>query len=140
MIEEIRKHFVDSVKSIDSCLKQHDQYFIEDDISDSKIEDTYFLKIGTFVPGLIDTNYQGSFDVTLTLWKNGRKKVISSLDKAYCNAIEIMATAQNQERIDQTSFIKQVNGVSIAPEQMTSNASMAKIVITFTVLVSFKNS
>jgi hypothetical protein len=137
MISEIRTYFKTILKEIEPDLKEHKEYYTSSNIPDSKIEDTYFLKIGSMSNQKIDTNYSATFDVTLEIWKNGDKDIITKLDKAYCNAIEIMTNMQDQRRLKQTEFMKEVLGVSIANEAVESNDNAGRFTLNFTVLVSY---
>ena len=137
MINEIRSYFKSIVNEIDSDYKQHDQYYTSANIPDSNIECTYFLKIGDFISSRIDTNYDGSFDVTLELWKNGGNEVIETLDKAYCDAIEIANECQQQVRLDQTEFMKSIISSGITNEAVESNDNAGKFTIQFVVRVAY---
>ena len=137
MIEEIRAYFKAVVNEVDSDYKEHDQYYTSENIPENSIECTYFLKIGDFISTRIDTNYDGSFDVTLELWKNGNNEVIKNLDKAYCIAIEIADECQQQTRISQTEFIKSVIASGITNEAVESNDNAGKFTIQFVVRVAY---
>lgn len=137
MINEIRSYFKAIIYEIDPDYRQHDQYYTSENIPDNNIECTYFLKIGDFTSSRVDTNYSGSFDVTLELWKNGNNEVIENLDKAYCDAIEIASECQKQSRLSQTEFMKSVVAGGITNEAVDTNDNMGKFTIQFTVAVSY---
>tara|TARA_R110000787_G_scaffold90544_1_gene191071 strand:- start:345 stop:770 length:426 start_codon:yes stop_codon:yes gene_type:complete len=137
MINEIRTYFKSVIKEVEPDLKEHKEYYTSSNIPDSKIEDTYFLKIGNMSGQRIDNNYTATFDVTLEIWKNGDKDIITKLDKAYCNAIEIMTNLQDQRRLTQLEFMKEVSGVSIENEAIESNDNAGKFTLNFNVLVSY---
>jgi hypothetical protein len=137
MISEIREYFKTAINEVDSSYKQHKEYFTSDNVSDANLEDTYFLKIGTMVNRRIDSDYQATFAVTIELWKNGRKDIINILDKAYCNAIEIMTKSEDQTRISQTESIKSIIGTTIEPDAVESNDNVAKYTLQFDVTVGY---
>jgi hypothetical protein len=137
MISEIRSYFKTVIKEIEPDLKEHKQYYTSSNIPDGKIEDTFFLKIGNMASQRIDSSYTASFDVTVEIWKDGDKDIITKLDKAYCNAIEIMNNIQDQTRVDQTKFMKSVVGTGIDNEAVESNDNAGKFTLQFTVLVGF---
>ena len=139
MINEIRSYFKSVIAEVDPDLKQHEQYFISSNISDTKKEDTYFLKIGNLTTLLQDTNFTGEFAVELQVWKNGNNDVINRLDTAYCNAIEIQAKLMDNSRIDQLDFIKGVNGISIEVLPVEDNDNLAQFTLQFTVTVGYKS-
>ena len=43
MIDEIRSYFKSVIQEVDPDLSQHEEYFTSENISDSQLEDTYFL-------------------------------------------------------------------------------------------------
>jgi hypothetical protein len=138
MIQEIRSHFTSAIKAVDGDLKAHKEYFTSENVADSNVENTYFLRIGEMSNQLADSDYSAAFDVTVEIWKNGRNNIIESLDKAYCNAIEILTKAQDQKLIDQLTFIKGVVGTSITPEAIESNDNAAKYTLQFVVTVGYR--
>lgn len=138
MIDEIRSYFKASIFEVDPDLKQHKQYFTSENIADTRLEDTYFLQIGTLTSSFDDVDVSGSFVVTLDMWKNGYKDVINKIDNAYCKAIEIQARLMDKSRIDQLNFIKAVEGVSIEPLAVENNDNLAKFSLQFTVTVKYK--
>lgn len=138
MIDEIRSYFKLISSEIIPDYRQHDQYFTSENIPDQAIECTYFLRIGDFSSNRIDTNYSGTFDVALELWKNGGNEVIINLDKAYDHAIELANECQKQSRIDQTDFIKSIVVSSITNEAVEGNDNTGKFTIQFTVSVAYK--
>lgn len=138
MIDEIRSYFKQVVKEIDPSLKQHDQYFISDDIPDSRLENTYFLKFGALSTDRDDESITGQMPITLEFWKNGYNETLENLDKAYCTAIDIQSTAMNQRRIIADSYIKSVLGTSISPSPVLDNDNLGKFSLEFTVTVKHK--
>ena len=139
MIAEIRSCFKAGITEVDPSLRQHNEYFTSENIADTKIEDTYFLQIGDLATSLIDTNFQGIFEVTLELWKNGKNDVINRLDAAYCDAIEIMSKIQDQSTIDQTEFLKKVEGSAILPAASEDNDNLGKFTLQFRVTTGYKS-
>jgi len=140
MINEIRSYFKSVIKEVEPDLKSHKEYYTDSNISESKLEETYFLKIGNMSSQRIDTSYTCTFDVTLTIWKDGDKDIITKLDKAYCNAIEIMSNLQSQSRIDQNEFIKSVVGSGIENEAVENNDKAGRFTLQFTVLVGYNTN
>jgi hypothetical protein len=138
MISEIRTYFKSVIKEVEPDLKTHKEYYTDFNVPESKIEDVYFLKIGNMSSQRVDSSYTASFDVTVTIWKDGDKDIITKLDKAYCNAIEIMSNLQDQSRIDQTQFIKSVVGTGIDNEAIENNDNVGKFTLQFTVLVGYE--
>ena len=137
MIGEIREYFKQVVYEVEPDYRQHDEYFISDNIADSNLDCTYFLRIGDMSNARIDSNYSAQFAVTLELWKNGKDEVINRLDKAYCDAIEVMTKASDQTRLSQLTYIKSVLGNSISSEAIETNDNSGKFTIQFTVSVSY---
>jgi hypothetical protein len=138
MIAEIRSYFKARILEVDSELKHHDEYFTSGNIPDLKIESTYFLEFGAFSSTLENVSYTGTFDVSLSLWKNGKKEAIENLDNFYEKSIEIFNNIQAQKNIDQVNCIKAVSGNAITPEPSESNDNLGKFVLQFTVTVGYK--
>lgn len=138
MIAEIRAYFKARILEVDSELKHHDEYFTSGNIPDLKIESTYFLEFGAFSSTLENVSYTGTFDVSLSLWKNGKKEAIENLDNFYEKSIEIFNNIQAQKNIDQVNCIKAVSGNAITPEPSESNDNLGKFVLQFTVTVGYK--
>ena len=138
MINEIRTYFKSVIKEVEPDLKEHKEYYTSSNITDSKIEDTYFLTIGSMASQLVDTDYVATFDVTVEIWKNGDKDIVTKLDKAYCNAIEIMSNLQSQKRISQLGYIKSVVGVGIENEAVENNDNTGKFTLQFAVIVGYQ--
>jgi hypothetical protein len=137
MISEIRTYFKDTIAEVDSDLRQHKEYFTSANISDTKLEDTYFLQIGNLSSDYEDSSVNGSFAVLLEIYKNGNKDIIERVDDAYCKAIEIQAKLMNQNRVDQLSYMKSVVGLSIDPTPVENNDNLAKFSLQFTVMVKY---
>lgn len=140
MIQEIRSYFNSVVAEVNPDIKPHNEFFTSENIADSIIEDRFMLKFGTFNSSRIDTNFEGTFDITLEIWRNGFRDNIDNLDNAYCEAIEIMSKAQNLNKITQDEFIKAVNGVSLIPESVEDNDNMGKFTIQFIVQVAYNSN
>ena len=140
MIGEIRTYFKSVINEVDSELKQHNEYFNADNIADTVKEDTYFLSIGNLTSSRINTDMNGQIAVNLTFWKNGYNDQINRIDTAYCNAIEMQLKLMDQSRIDQTEFMKVINGsiIEISPVSET-NDNMAQFALQFTVTVIYKS-
>ena len=139
MIAEIRSYFKSVINEVDSDLKQHDRYFISDDIADTNKEDRYHLLIGTLSTERSDATMAGTFDVSLKFWKNGNNDELERLDLAYSNAIEMQTKLMDQVRISQTEFMKSVRGTSIEPRVVLDNDNLAEFDLLFTVTVGYKS-
>jgi hypothetical protein len=137
MIKEIRSYIYNCISEVNPDLKPHEEYFTDENIADSVIEDRFLMTFGTFNSQRLDSNYQGQFDVTVEIWKNGYRETIDNLDNAFCDAIEIMSKAQDQKRVSQDEYIKSVQGVSITPSGVDSNDNMGKFTIQFNIEVSY---
>lgn len=139
MINEIRSYFKGIINEVDPDLKQHEQYFTDENIADTILEDRYFILMGTLSTERQDTDMVGSLPVTISVYKNGYNDIIENLDNAYCNAIEIQAKSMDQTRIDQTEFVKSVVGVSVTPVAVADNDNLAKYSLEFTVTTGYKS-
>lgn len=138
MIQEIRSYFKAVINEVDSDLKEHKEYFTSENVSDTRLEDTYFLQFGALTTERQDSDMIGTFDVLVRVWKNGNNDVIEKLDDAYCKAIEIQAKLMDQSRFNQLDFIKSVVGVSITPQAVVDNDNLAQFDLQFTVTTGYK--
>ena len=139
MIPEIRAYFKSVIKEVDSDLKQHDRYFISNDIADSNLEDRYHLLIGALNTNRQDSDMNGTVSVILKFWKNGNNDELNRIDAAYCNAIEMQLKLMDQSRITQDDFIKSVIGSTIDPKAEENNDNLAEFELQFIVTVGYKS-
>lgn len=139
MIDEIRSYFKTVIAEVDSDLKQHDRYFISDDISASNIEDKYHLFIGNMTTNRQDTDMNGTVNVTLKFWKNGNNDEINRIDSAYCNAIEMQLKLMDQSRLSQDDFMKTVVGTNIEVRPDETNDNLAEFELQFIITVGYKS-
>lgn len=138
MITEIRDYFKAVLAEVDSGLSQHDEWFSADNIADTRLEDKYFIEFGALATDREDRTNNGVMPLSISIWKNGYRDVIDRLDAAYNCAIEIQALAMDQTRIDQTNFMKSVEGTTITPEAVASNDNLGKFTLQFNVGVSYQ--
>ena len=139
MISETRSYFKSIVKAENSDLRAHDHPVV-DEISDTNIEDTYFIGIENMSTELLDTNIQSDISVILNIYKAGDSDSIDDYDKAYCEAINIQAAAMYKNNIDQLNYIKNVVSSGIDVETINNNDNMFKFSIQFTVTVSYAHA
>lgn len=139
MINEIRSYFKSVINEVDSDLKQHDRYFISDDIADTRLEDTYHLFIGNITTNRQDTDMNGTVNVTLKFWKNGNNDELNRIDTAYCNAIEMQLKLMDQSRLSQDDYIKSVVGTNIDVKPDESNDNLAQFELQFSITVGYKS-
>ncbi len=139
MIGETRTFFKSVIAEVDSDLRQQDRYFISDDIADTRLEDTYHLYIGYLTTSRINTDMNGTLNVSLKFWKNGNNDEINRIDTAYCNAIEMQLKLMDQSRLSQDDFIKSVVGTSIEVRPDESNDNLAQFELQFIVTVGYKS-
>lgn len=139
MITEIRTYLSGIVLEVDSELTEHQQYFTSENIADTRLENTFFIQFGDLTTARQDTNMTATIAVSITIWKNGYKEVLATLDHAYENAVEITAKAMAQSRIDQTEFIKAVEGTTITPAAVGENNNLASYTISFEVTAGYKS-
>lgn len=137
MISEIRDYFRGSISIIDSDLKEHNEALTSENIADTIIEDSYFILIGNLSSDRVDSTIDGSFDVTVELYKNGYNKPIDNYDIGYCKAIDLQALAMKQDRISQLTSLKSVVSNGINTETINTNDNLFKYSIQFTVTVSY---
>lgn len=139
MIDEIRGFFKTVIKEVDPDLKQHDRYFVSNDIADTKLEDTYHIFIGNMTTNRQDTDMIGTVNVALKFWKNGNNDEINRIDTAYCNAIEIQLKLMDQSRLSQDDFIKAVVGTNIEVRPDESNDNLAEFELQFIITTGYKS-
>jgi len=139
MISEIRSYFKTVIAEVDPDLKQHDRFFVSDDIADTKLEDRYHLFIGTLVTNRQDIDMNGTVNVSLKFWKNGNNDEISRIDTAYCNAIEMQLKLMDQSRLNQDDFVKSVVGTNIEVRPDESNDNLAEFELQFSITVGYKS-
>jgi hypothetical protein len=139
MIDEIRSYFKSVISEVDSDLKQHNRYFVSDDIADTRLEDTYHLMIGNMVTNRQDTDMNGTVNVSLKFWKNGNNDEIARIDAAYCNAIEMQLKLMDQSRLSQDDFMKSVVGTNIEVTPDESNDNLAQFELQFIITVGYKS-
>lgn len=138
MIADIRDYFRQVINEVDSDLKEHDEALSSDKISDTILENTYFLKIGDIQSSRLDTTIESLLTVTLDFWKNGYNKPVENYDEAYCKAIDIQALSMYQPRIDQQGDIKSVECVGIRTDYSATNDNLYKFSLEFTVRLCYK--
>ena len=141
MISEIRSYFKSVIKEVDQDLRQHDRYFISDDIADTKKEDTYHLHVGLLNTNRQDSDMNGTVNVTLKFWKNGNNDELNRIDAAYCNAIEMQLKLMDQKRLTQIEerFMKAVVGSTIEPKAEENNDNLAEFELQFIVTVGYRS-
>ena len=137
MITNIRDYFRQVINEVDSDLKEHNEALTSDDIADTVLENTYFIRIGDLASKRIDSTIEGTFSVNIELWKNGYNKPIENYDNAYCKAIDIQALSMKQDRISQTDFIKSVESTGIETNTIDTNDNLYKFTIQFTVRIGY---
>lgn len=139
MISEIRSYFKSVINEVDSDLREHDRYFISDDIASTTKEDDYHLFIGILNTNRQDIDMNGGFAVTLKFWKNGKNEELEKFDLAYSNAIEMQTKLMDQTRIDQLKFMKSVVGSTVEPKAGLNNDNLAEFELQFIVTVGYKS-
>ena len=137
MIATIRDYFRQVISDIDSDLKEHDEPLISDNIADTIIQDSYFIRIGDLSSNRVDSTIDGTFDVVVELYKNGYNKPVDNYDLGYCKAIDVQALAMKQSRIDQTGALKGVESTGINTESINTNDNLFKYSIQFTVRIGY---
>jgi hypothetical protein len=138
MINEVRSYLKSVIYEVDSDLKEHDEYFVSDNIADTNKEDTYFIKMGELLTERQDSDMVGELTVDVQIWKNGYTNIRSNLDAAYCKAIDIQAKCMDQSRFEQNDFIKGVVGLTILPSPVEDNGNLASFNLQFIITVGYK--
>ena len=137
MITDIRDYFRQVINEIDSDLKEHDDPVNSDNIADTIIQDSYFIRIGDLSSSRVDSTIDGEFSVSVEIYQNGYNKPVDNYDSAYCKAIDVQALAMKQSRIDQTGKLKSVESTGINTETIVNNDNLFKFTIQFTVRVGY---
>lgn len=138
MIDEIVQFFKDSVALVDPDLKFDKFVFDTPKDGDLTIDNTYKLVMGALSPSRQDSQIQATVPITLVIWKRaGFSTLEEDFQEIYCKAIEIHATCMNQTRVDQTSYIKSVDTLSVEPTPLESNDNTIRMNISFEVSVTY---
>ena len=138
MISEIRSYLKAVIREVNTDLKSHNHTTISDNISDTQLENTYFINIGSASSGTINTDIETIFDVNVEIFKNGFNDAINNYDNGYCQAIDIQAKAMDQSRLLQDGFMKDVNSSGVDVDSISNNDNTYKYTIQFKITCSYK--
>jgi len=121
MITVVRDYFRGVINDVDSDLREHDSVFVFDDIPENKINDTYFIFIGSMDSNRVDTSISSTLTVDILLFKSGYNDAINNYDLAYDCAVAIQSTAMQAYRFDPETYITDVRSTGIQVDTLSSN-------------------
>jgi hypothetical protein len=138
MINEIRTYLKGVVKSENRDLRVISNP-VTDEMSDTVLEDSFFIGIQNTSSDLIDTTIESDITVVLSIYKAGDSDPVDDYDDAYCEAINIQANALYKKNILQMDYIKNVTSSGIVVETINNNDNMFKFSIQFTITVTYEH-
>lgn len=138
MISVVRDYFRSVINSVDSDLKEHDSVFVFDDIPENKINDTYFIFIGSMDSNRVDTSISSTLTVDILLFKSGYNNAINNYDIAYDCAVDIQSNAMQAYRFYPETYIVDVRSTGIQVDTLSSNENAFSYRIQFQVELAYQ--
>lgn len=138
MIQSVRSYFDTIIKEIDSDFRSDGFVFDTEFTADHNLDFTYKLNMGTMSIARQNSAIEATLPVVIWIHKvSNADKQKDDFDTTYCKAVDIMARAMNQTKIDQTEYIKAVTGVDIAPSALEDNDNSMRFTLEFSVTLNF---
>lgn len=138
MIGVVRDYFRGVIATVDSDLREHDSVFVFNDIPENKINDTYFIFIGSMDSNRVDTFVSSTLTVDILLFKSGYNDAINNYDLAYDCAVGIQSTAMQAYRFDNEAYITDVRSIGIQVDTLSSNDNAFSYRIQFQVELAYQ--
>ena len=138
MIGVVRDYFRGVIATVDSDLREHDSVFVFNDIPENKINDTYFIFIGSMDSNRVDTSVSSTLKVDILLFKSGYNDAINNYDLAYDCAVGIQSTAMQAYRFDNEAYITDVRSIGIQVDTLSSNDNAFSYRIQFQVELAYQ--
>lgn len=132
------KEFIEArIKEIDSDLKFDGFAFDTENIGSLNANNTYKIVAGSLSTTRLDVILESVIPVSVVIYHIGYNDYFMDFAKAYCRAIEIQSQIARQDKLDQTSFLKEFLPNSIVPEAINNDDNIMRFTINFNVRVHY---
>ena len=133
IIKEIRDLFKARIYECSPGLRYDDQIFDTENISYNAIDRTYKLVVGDSSITRLNSSYQAVTNVTVSIFRSLSLKKEDDFSDLYETAFEIAGNLVDQEKLDQSGFIKLITNTLITPEVIDIDDNSLRVKLEFIV-------
>jgi len=139
MIKEIRKHIVDSIKSVDTKYVTVDQpYGKDEDVIGTKLPYFYNITFGATTNEIVEAGGTVSnVSVNLKTYVQGTRDKLSDFDEGYCQAIMIDSLIVDRSLYIGSQYIKNIESTGVTPIEVLDSQDVYAFESTFNIKLSY---